>query len=161
MTTPQRPPAPRFRRHPVQFLAFGFGSGLAPSAPGTVGTLVAVPLYLLAAQWGLSQYTLALAAAALAGIWICGAASRQLGVHDHPGIVWDEFVGFWITMWAVPPEWPWVIAGFALFRAYDIAKPWPVGVLDRKLGGGFGIMADDMLAGAMACLSLHIAQRFL
>jgi len=145
----------------VQFLAFGFGSGLAPRAPGTVGTLVAVPLYLLAAQWGLLQYTLALAAAALAGIWICGAASRQLGVHDHPGIVWDEFVGFWITMWAVPPEWPWVIAGFALFRAYDIAKPWPVGVLDRKLGGGFGIMADDMLAGAMACLSLHIAQRFL
>jgi phosphatidylglycerophosphatase A len=149
-------PAPQFRRYPVQFLAFGFGSGLSPKAPGTVGTLVAIPLYFLFAERGLLQYSVLLAAAVLLGIWICGAASRQLQVHDHPGIVWDEFVGFWITMWAVPPDWIWVIAGFVLFRIFDIAKPWPVSVLDRKVGGGLGIMADDMLAGALACLTLHV-----
>ncbi len=159
MTSPQRHPAPHFRRHPVQFLAFGFGSGLFPRAPGTAGTLVAVPLYLLIAQWSLLHYTMLVVVAALLGIWICGAASRQLQVHDHPGIVWDEFVGFWITMWAVPPDWLWVIAGFVLFRLYDIVKPWPVSVLDRKVGGGLGIMADDMLAGALACLTLHIVLR--
>jgi phosphatidylglycerophosphatase A len=150
-------PAPDFRRHPVQFLAFGFGSGLAPKAPGTAGTLVAIPLYLLFAQWSLLNYTVALVLAAVAGVWICGAASKQLQVHDHPGIVWDEFVGYWITMWAVPLEWTWILAGFVVFRLYDIVKPWPISVLDRRVGGGFGIMVDDMLAGVMACLTLHIA----
>jgi phosphatidylglycerophosphatase A len=161
MTSPPRHPSPQFRRHPVQFLAFGFGSGLFPKAPGTAGTLLAIPLYLLFAEWGLLQYTVLLAVAVLLGVWICGAASRQLQVHDHPGIVWDEFVGFWITMWAVPPDWIWMIAGFVLFRIFDIAKPWPVSALDRKVGGGLGIMADDMLAGALACLTLHIALRLL
>ena len=161
MSPHQRHPTPQFRRHPVQFLAFGFGSGMSPKAPGTAGTLVAIPLYLLIAQWGLLPYSLLVLAAALLGVWVCGAASRQLQVHDHPGIVWDEFVGFWITMWAVPPDWIWVIAGFVLFRVYDIAKPWPVSVLDRKVGGGLGIMADDMLAGVLACLTLHIALRVL
>ncbi len=149
-------PAPDFRRHPLQFLAFGLGSGLSAKAPGTVGTLVAIPLYLLFAQWNLLYYSVVVLLAALAGIWICGAASRQLEVHDHPGIVWDEFVGFWITMWALPTDWAWVLAGFAVFRVYDIFKPWPVSLLDRKIGGGFGIMVDDMLAGAMACATLHI-----
>lgn len=161
MTSPSRHPAPEFRRHPVQFLAFGFGSGLAPKAPGTAGTLAAIPLYLLVAQWGLLQYTMLLAMAVLLGVWICGAASRQLQVHDHPGIVWDEFVGFGITMWALPPDWTWVIAGFVVFRIYDIAKPWPISVLDKKVGGGLGIIADDMLAGLLACLTLHIALRVL
>jgi phosphatidylglycerophosphatase A len=151
-------PAPNFRRHPVQLLAFGFGSGLAPKAPGTVGTLLAIPLYLLFAQWNLLHYTVLVALAAAAGVWICGAASRQLQVHDHPGIVWDEFVGFWITMWALPPGWIWVLAGFVMFRLYDIVKPWPISVLDRRVGGGLGIMVDDMLAGVMACLTLHAAQ---
>ena len=112
MTMPsplENPPAPRpapdLLRHPVQFLAFGFGSGLSPRAPGTAGTLVAVPLYLLFAEWSLLQYTLLVLVSAVLGVWICGAASRQLQVHDHPGIVWDEFVGYWITMWAVPVDW--------------------------------------------------------
>jgi phosphatidylglycerophosphatase A len=152
-------PAPDFRRHPVQFLAFGFGSGLSPRAPGTAGTLLAIPLYLLFAQWSLLEYTAVVLAAALLGVWICGEASRQLDVHDHPGIVWDEFVGFWITMWALPPDWIWVLAGFVVFRLYDIVKPWPVSVLDRKVGGGFGIMVDDVLAGVMACVTLHIVLR--
>src|SRR5690606_12620843 len=109
-------PSPNFRRHPIQFLAFGFGSGLSPKAPGTAGTVVAVPLYLLVADWNLLHYTVLIVLASLLGIWICGAASRQLQVHDHPGIVWDEFVGFWITMWAVPVHWAWVLAGFVVFR---------------------------------------------
>lgn len=159
--TPQHPPdidpAPDLLRNPVQFLAFGFGSGLSPWAPGTAGTLVAVPLYLLISSWSLLQYTGFIVLTALLGVWICGVASRQLKVHDHPGIVWDEFVGFWITMWAVPADWVWIVAGFLVFRVFDIVKPWPVSVLDRKVGGGFGIMIDDVLAGVMACLTLHIA----
>ena len=143
--------------NPVQFLAFGFGSGLSPWAPGTAGTLAAIPLYCIAVQWSLLQYTVALLLAAVAGISICGVASRELGVHDHGGIVWDEFVGYWITMWAVPFDWLWVIIGFFVFRVYDIAKPWPVGWLDRRVEGGIGIMADDWLAGLMACGTLHLA----
>jgi len=158
---PESRPVPDLLRHPVQLLAFGFGSGLAPKAPGTVGTLVAIPLYLLIAQWSLLHYTLLIALAAVLGVWICDAASRQLQVHDHPGIVWDEIVGYGITMWAVPLDWRWVIAGFLLFRLYDIVKPWPVSVLDKKVGGGLGIMIDDMLAGVMACVTLHIALRLL
>jgi phosphatidylglycerophosphatase A len=143
----------------VQFLAFGFGSGLMPKGPGTAGTLMAVPLFLLMADWQLPLYTAVVAVAAVLGIWICGIASRQLGVHDHGGIVWDEFVGYWITMWAVPVTWTWIVVGFVVFRIFDILKPWPISVLDKKVGGGFGIMIDDVVAGIMACLTLHIALR--
>ena len=151
------PSSPRVFTNPVQFLAFGFGSGLVPRGPGTAGTLMAVPLFLLAAGWSLPVYTAVVVLAAVLGIWICGAASRQLGVHDHGGIVWDEFVGFWITMWAVPVSWTWIIAGFLVFRVFDILKPWPISVLDKNVKGGFGIMIDDVVAGVMACLTLHIA----
>jgi len=152
-----KPGLPQLVRNPVQFLAFGFGSGLAPRAPGTVGTMVAVALYLLFSHLDIVLYTLLVAVAAVLGVWLCGVASRQLNVHDHPGIVWDEFVGYWITMWALPADWLWILAGFVVFRVYDIAKPWPVGMLDRHVEGGLGIMLDDMIAGAMACLTLHIA----
>ena len=155
--TQSEPPKPRVFTSPVQFLAFGFGSGLVPRGPGTAGTLMAVPLFLLAADWQLPVYTAVLVLAAVLGIWICGAASKQLGVHDHGGIVWDEFVGFWITMWAVPVSWTWIIAGFLVFRVFDILKPWPISVLDKNVKGGFGIMIDDVVAGVMACLTLHIA----
>lgn len=143
--------------NPVQFLAFGFGSGLSPRAPGTVGTLVAVPLYWLASGLSLPWYSAFILLAALVGIWICGEASRQLGVHDHGGIVWDEFVGYWLTMWALPADWLWIVAGFVAFRVFDIVKPWPISLLDRKVGGGLGIMVDDLAAGVMACASLHLA----
>ena len=94
----------------------------------------------------------------LAGIWLCGRCSRNLGVHDHGGIVWDEFVGYWLTMIAVPLEWYWVLAGFVYFRIFDMIKPWPSGVIDRRVGGGFGIMLDDVLAAvpAAACLQALI-----
>ena len=156
-TTDNPPEAPDLLRNPMQFLAFGFGSGLSPKAPGTAGTLVAIPIYLLIADLSLLHYTLFIAVTSLLGIWICGVASRQLNVHDHPGIVWDEFVGYWITMWAVPADWTWIIAGFVAFRVFDIVKPWPISVLDRRVDGGLGIMVDDMLAGVMACITLHIA----
>lgn len=151
------PLRPTLLRSPVQFLAFGFGSGLAPRAPGTAGTLVAIPLYIAIADLNLAWYTLIIAVATAFGIWVCGAASRQLQVHDHPGIVWDEFVGYWITMWAMPADWVWIVAGFVVFRVFDIVKPWPVSELDKRVGGGLGIMIDDMLAGVMACITLHIA----
>ena len=145
-------------QNPVQFLAFGFGSGLSPRAPGTAGTLVAIPLYWLVSTWSLPLYSAFILVTALAGIWICGQASKQLGVHDHGGIVWDEFVGYWITMWALPSDWLWIVAGFVVFRIFDIVKPWPISVLDRKVGGGLGIMIDDVVAGLMACGALHLVR---
>ncbi len=143
-------------RDPIQFLAFGLGSGLSPKAPGTVGTLAAIPFYLLLAQVPQTTYTFIVAAAFVIGVWLCERASQALGVHDHPGIVWDEFVGFWVTMWAVPPTWYWVLLGFVLFRVFDIAKPWPIGWLDRRARGGLGIMLDDLVAGVMAGALLHL-----
>jgi len=122
---------------------------------------MAVPLYLLLAELPLLAYTAVVFLTAVGGIWICGRASKQLGVHDHPGIVWDEFVGFWITLWAVPQGWPWLLAGFVLFRIFDILKPWPIGPLDKKVKGGFGIMIDDVIAGIMACALLHLANLIL
>ena len=143
-------------KSPAQFLAFGFGSGLSPKAPGTAGTVAAIPLFWLLSHLNLGAYTLAIVVTFVIGVWICGEASKQLGVHDHGGIVWDEFVGFWITMWAVPASLPWMVAGFVLFRLFDIAKPWPIGPLDKKVDGGLGIMIDDVVAGIMACACLHL-----
>jgi phosphatidylglycerophosphatase A len=140
---------------PVHFLAFGFGSGLSPKAPGTVGTLAAIPLYLLLMNLPLTGYLLAVLLISVAGIWICGESSRRLGVHDHGGIVWDEFAGFLLTMTAAPQGWAWIVLGFALFRLFDIWKPWPVRVADRQLHGGLGIMLDDILAGIYAWLVLQ------
>jgi phosphatidylglycerophosphatase A len=141
---------------PVHFLAFGFGSGLSPKAPGTMGTLAAIPLYLLLAGLPLWGYMLAVVLVSLAGIWICGESSRRLGVHDHGGIVWDEFAGFLLTMAAAPPGWAWIMLGFALFRLFDIWKPWPIRVADRQVHGGLGIMLDDWLAGVYAWLVLQL-----
>jgi thiamine-monophosphate kinase len=149
------PGSPRPFRSFNQFLAFGFGSGLSPRAPGTLGTLAAIPLYLLASELSMAVYSALVMVAAVAGIYLCGVASRELKVHDHPGIVWDEFVGFWVAMWAVPVNWQTVLAGFLLFRLFDIAKPWPIRLVDRHVGGGFGIMIDDILAGVASCAVLH------
>jgi phosphatidylglycerophosphatase A len=146
--------------NPVHLLALGFGSGLSPVAPGTAGTLVAIPFYLLLAQLPLPWYLLVLVVAFGVGIYLCERTARDLGVHDHGGIVWDEFVGFWLTMVAAPPGWPWVVAGFLLFRLFDIVKPFPINWFDRHIKGGLGIMLDDALAGSFAwlCLQLlHIA----
>lgn len=143
------------------WIAFGGGAGLAPWAPGTVGTLAALPLYWL--MMGLSPlgYGLALLALTLLGIWACDRTARDLGVSDPSAIVWDEVAGFLLTMAAAPPGWPWLVAGFALFRLFDIWKPWPIGWLDRTIPGGLGIMVDDLAAGAMAWAVLHLAALYL
>ena len=141
--------------NPVHFLAFGLGSGLSPKAPGTVGTVAAIPFYLLMQPLSLPVYLVILLLATLVGIWLCGKSSKDLGVHDHPGIVWDEFCGFWLTMIAAPTGWLWVLIGFVLFRVFDILKPWPIRWLDKHVHGGLGIMVDDLLAGGFAFIGLQ------
>lgn len=146
---------------PVQLLAFGFGSGCAPKAPGTAGSLLAVLIYLPLSLLPLSWYLLALVVAVILGVRLCGLVSRKLGVHDHPGIVWDEFAGFWLTMVAAPEGWIWVLAGFVLFRLFDIWKPWPIGWLDKQVSGGLGIMLDDLLAGLYGLVLIQSAAWYL
>ena len=141
--------------NPWHLLAFGFGSGLAPKAPGTFGTLAAIPFYLLLQHLTLPFYIGVIVIASLAGITICGKASQDLGVHDHPGIVWDEFCGFWVTMIAAPAGWMWIALGFVFFRIFDIWKPWPIKLADKHVHGGLGIMLDDLLAGLFAFLALQ------
>ena len=141
--------------NPVHLLAGGFGTGLAPRAPGTFGTVAGVAVYLLMSGLPVLVYIIVTAALFLAGIWICGRAAADLGEHDHGSIVFDEIVGYLVTMIAVPATPIWIIAGFALFRLFDILKPWPIRLLDRRVHGGFGIMLDDLVAGliGLACLS--------
>ncbi len=141
--------------NPWHLLAFGFGSGLAPKAPGTFGTLAAIPFYLALQSLSLPLYIAFIAIASLAGIAICGRTSRDMGVHDHPGIVWDEFCGFWVTMIAAPAGWTWIALGFMFFRIFDIWKPWPIKLADKHIHGGLGIMLDDLLAGFLAFLALQ------
>lgn len=140
---------------PVLFFAFGFGAGLAPKAPGTVGTLVAVPIYMLLVHTNWWIYSAVVLVSFGLGIWICGKSSEELGIHDHGGVVWDEMVGYWITMFLAPTGWVWILLGFGIFRALDILKPWPISVVDKHIHGGIGIMLDDVLAGIMATLCIQ------
>ena len=146
--------------NPWHFLAFGFGSGLARFAPGTFGTLAAIPVYLLLVQLPWLLYAGITVVAFYAGIVICQLTSDDLRVHDFSGIVWDEFVGFWITMFLIPFDWKWIVLGFVLFRFFDIVKPWPIRWLDKKVEGGFGIMIDDVLAGIYAWAVLMLIIQF-
>jgi phosphatidylglycerophosphatase A len=141
--------------NPIHFLAFGFGSGLSPIAPGTFGTLAAIPIYLLFSHVGLVAYIALTVFVTLIGIWICGESSRLLGVHDHGGIVWDEIAGYLITMLFAPAGWIWLVIGFVLFRLFDIWKPYPIRWIDKKVSGGLGIMLDDVLAGIYALIVLQ------
>lgn len=135
---------------PVLFLAFGFGSGLSSKAPGTLGTLAAIPVYIGLTYTGFWGYVFLTALISIAGIWICGYAADQLGEHDFSGIVWDEIAGFLITMAFVLPSWQSLLIGFVLFRCFDIVKPWPIKWIDNSVQGGLGIMLDDVIAGFFA-----------
>lgn len=146
-------------RHPAHLFALGLGSGLAPKAPGTFGSLAAIPFWYIMASLPLVLKVAIVLLAFLIGIWFCQVTSRNLGVHDHGGIVWDEFVGFWITMLFAPAGLMWLLLAFALFRLFDILKPWPIRYFDEKIHGGLGIMLDDVIAGLFAgtvllCISL-------
>jgi len=143
-------------KNPVHLLAFGFGSGLARKAPGTFGTLAAIPIFLLICQLPHLYYVLFVVVTGLVGIYLCGKTASDLRVHDHGGIVWDEMVGFWITMMFIPVSWHSILAGFLLFRLFDIWKPFPIRWLDKQVKGGFGIMIDDVLAGIFSWLCLYL-----
>ena len=135
---------------PIMLLAFGFGSGLSKYAPGTMGTLAAVPLYLLSIKTGSAVFLGITLFICVLGVWICSVAAKRLGVHDFSGIVWDEVAGYFVTMSFVSFSWPAVCLGFVLFRFFDIVKPWPIRWLDRYISGGMGIMLDDIVAGVVA-----------
>ena len=145
---------PRLMREPVHLIAFGFGAGLSPWAPGTFGTLVAIPIVLFVMQFGFAAHLGFALFASVFGIYVCGESARRLAVHDHPGIVWDEIAGFAFTMLTVPANPYWTVAGFTLFRILDIWKPWPIREADHRLHGGLGIMLDDVIAGVFAAAIL-------
>ncbi len=142
---------------PDGFLAFGFGSGLLTSAPGTMGTLAAVPIAVLLAALGISPFWFVAMTFGL-GVWVCERVSRKLGVEDYGGIVWDEMVGYWLAVAFVPFQWGWFVAAFCLFRAFDILKPWPISLVDESFNGGLGIMLDDVLAAVYTVLILAFVE---
>ena len=139
---------------PVLFLAFGFGTGLTPKLPGTAGTLIGIVLAWFTLPFGLILQIMVAIALILVGIWICGEAARRIGVHDHPGIVWDEIAAMYLLLVVAAPEITAWAAAFVLFRLMDILKPWPIRDLDHRLGGGAGIMLDDLLAALYAAVLL-------
>lgn len=153
---------PSFRqllRQPVLFLGMGLGSGLASKAPGTwgtlLGTLLFIPLLVFSETWAWWLWILSV----LAGSYICAESARQLGVHDHGGIVWDEFAGVWLVLLCLPEQSPWYWLGaFLAFRFFDILKPWPIGWMDRKVTGGFGIMLDDIIAAFYSIIIIWALQ---
>ncbi|HET7557501.1 MAG TPA: phosphatidylglycerophosphatase A [Rhodanobacteraceae bacterium] len=157
--------------HPAGWIACGFGSGLFPRAPGTAGSLVAlIPWWFALRGLTLPWYIAVLVLAFALGVWACDVSGKRLGVDDHRALVWDEFVGQWIALCAVPlgparSSWPWMavfmVAGFLLFRLFDVWKPWPIRIADRRVHGGFGVMLDDVLAGIYALIVMQIATRFL
>lgn len=157
MTQSSRTPTSVWR-NPVHFLAFGLGSGTAPVAPGTFGSAAALLIFWGTAMfaWGWPAYLFMLLTTFLLGVWLCGRTASDIGVHDHGGIVWDEFVGLWITLFLAPAGWFWWITGFLLFRFFDVLKPWPIRWFDRRVPGGLGIMLDDVLAGLMAWIVLQL-----
>ena len=147
-------PGIRLLRDPVQLVAFGFGAGLSPWAPGTLATACSLPLAWLVMGWPLAWGAALVGSLILCGIPICGIATRRLGVHDHPGIVLDEIAAMLLLALTLPKNVVWLAGAFVLFRLFDILKPWPIREMDHRLGGGVGIMLDDLMAAvyAMACL---------
>lgn len=148
-------------KDPLHALSLGFGSGLSPWAPGTLGTLAAVPLYYAMSFLPVWAYWAVTAAVILIGIPACERTARALDVHDAGVIVWDEVAGYLIAMGMMPRQWQWLLAGFVLFRLFDIIKPWPIRIIDSKVGGGFGIMLDDIIAGAFTLLVLLAVNQWL
>ncbi len=147
----------RLLSHPAGWIATALGAGLAPKAPGTAGSLVALlPWWFLLRGLSPGVYLAVLVAGFALGVWACAVSDRRVGRHDQGALVWDEVIGVWITLFAAPAAWWWMLAGFALFRLFDIWKPWPVSWADRRVHGGLGVMLDDVLAGVYALLVLQI-----
>ena len=143
-------------RHPAGWLATGFGCGFAPRAPGTVGSLVALlPWWFWLRELPPWHYALVLGCAFALGVWASDWVIGQLRSEDPGVVVWDEFIGVWLALMFAPAGWTWMLGGFALFRLFDIWKPWPVRWADREVHGGFGAMLDDALAGLLAAAVFH------
>ncbi|HEX5959664.1 MAG TPA: phosphatidylglycerophosphatase A [Rhodanobacteraceae bacterium] len=144
--------------HPAGWIATALGAGLSPVAPGTAGSLLALlPWWFLLRQLPIGAYLAVLVAGFALGAWACGVCDRRLGRHDQGALVWDEVIGMWVALLAIPPGWTWMLAGFLLFRLFDIWKPWPVRWADRRVHGGLGVMLDDVVAGAYALVVLQVA----
>ncbi len=151
------PPIPEtVWQNPLHFVAFGFGTGTLPFAPGTFGTLIAIPFYLAMEHLSPLMYLLITILVTLVSIWICNKVTNEIGVEDHQGMNLDEIVGFLVTMFYAPHGWHWIVLGFLLFRLFDIWKPWPVRYVDEHMTGGLGIILDDVLAGIYSCLILQL-----
>lgn len=157
-----RPTAAFAYSHPAHFIAFGFGAGLAPFAPGTFGTLLAVPLWwILGRSYSAGALIALIAFLFMVGVWACGETGRRLGVPDHQGMVWDEVVAFLLVLAIVPAEPGWQLAAFVLFRLFDIVKPPPIRYFERRYRTGFGVMFDDLLAAGYTLTVLAVAKRLL
>jgi phosphatidylglycerophosphatase A len=141
-------------RHPAHYLALGFGSGLFPKAPGTAGSLLAIPLYLLIPPSALTPTLITLGLLFLLGVWCCDVTGKSLGVCDHSSMVWDEMVAMWLIVALMPRTLLWIGLSFALFRLFDIWKPFPIKQCDAKFKGGFGVMFDDILAAIYTLIIL-------
>lgn len=149
--------------HPAGWIAAGFGSGLSPLVPGTVGSACALLPWLALRELPLAAYLMVVLAAFALGVWACDRAEKILGSSDHGALVWDEFVGQWLSLaplLVLASPWWAVALGFVLFRGFDIVKPWPIRWAERRFKGGLGVMADDLLAGVAAALVLWLILRF-
>jgi phosphatidylglycerophosphatase A len=155
-------PTPQFvSSHPAHMIAFGFGAGLVPVAPGTAGTLVAWPVgWYLAGSYPPAVLIMVVALCFLIGVWACELTGRHLGVPDHGAMVWDEVVAFLLILAILPRSLAWQAAGFLVFRAFDILKPPPIRWFERRYHGGFGVMFDDLVAAGYTLLVLAFAKRF-
>jgi phosphatidylglycerophosphatase A len=142
-------------QHPAHFFGLGFGSGLAPKAPGTFGSLVGYPLFWLISVYALPTQLMIIAALFIIGVYFCDVTGRALGVSDHGGIVWDEIVAMMLVLAFTPNQWQWWLMAFLLFRLFDIWKPYPIRQFDVKLKNGFGVMFDDLLAAIYAIIGLQ------
>jgi phosphatidylglycerophosphatase A len=157
MTTSQvNPTFKELIKRPVCFLGLGFGSGLAPKAPGTFGTLAALPIYYLMQSLSVFTYIALTVLAFVIGIWICQKSADWLQKEDPSSVVWDEIVGYLVAMTAAPVGWVWMLIGFILFRVFDIWKPWPIRWFDKNMHGGLGIMVDDVVAGLLVFVVIHL-----
>jgi len=155
----QRPSWRFMLRHPARFIAFGGGAGLAPVAPGTFGTLLALPLYwLIHPRLSPFEYLLLIAVLFALGVWSCDVTGRALGVADHGGMVWDEVVAFLLVLFFIPQGPFWQAAAFLVFRVFDILKPPPIRYYERTFKNGFGVMLDDLVAAFYTLIVFAIAK---
>lgn len=161
MTTSNKPSVSFLLQHPAHFFALGLGSGLAAKAPGTVATLIGLPLFWLISVYDLSTQLAVIATLFLLGVYFCSVTGKALGVVDHGSIVWDEIVAMMLVLTVTPNQWPWTLTAFLLFRLFDIWKPYPIRQFDQKLKNGFGVMFDDLLAAGYAMLVLLVLMWFI